>query len=181
MAPPPSAEIPADSKMHTAPAHPRRLVTSHNEKGEATFWLEGEIPSTSFYKGEEECAVFHVPWTTQGFPVPIQDTEDKAYTKNSSTLATKDGIVCRFVDFPPKTYSPMHRTVSLDYGVVIFGDLEMEVDNGELRKMTQSDVVVQRGTIHKWWNKSDKWARMMFILIASEPVQIDGKTLEGNM
>jgi hypothetical protein len=36
-------------------------------------------------------------------------------------------------------------------------------------------------SIHKWWNKSDKWARMMFILIASEPVQIDGKTLEGNM
>lgn len=148
--------------MHTAPAHPRRFVTSHNEKGEATFWLEGEIPSTSFYKGEEECAVFHVsmplsaatqsnaylqvPWTTQGFPVPIQDTEDKAYTKNTSTLASKDGIVCRFVDFPPKTYSPMHRTVSLDYGVVIFGDLEMELDNGEVRKMTQSDVVVQRGT-----------------------------------
>jgi hypothetical protein len=40
----------------------------------------------------------------------------------------------------------MHRTVSLDYGVVIFGDLEMELDNGEIRKMTQSDVVVQRGT-----------------------------------
>lgn len=150
--------------MHTAPAHPRRLVTTHNDKGDATFWLEGEIPSTSFYKSEDECAIFHVspaswpmplvlsdgflqvPWTTQGFPVPIQDTEDKAYTKNSSTLATKDGIVCRFVDFPPKTYSPMHRTVSLDYGVVIFGDLEMELDNGEIRKMTQSDVVVQRGT-----------------------------------
>ena len=60
MAPPPSAEIPQDSKMHTAPAHPRRLVTTHNDKGDATFWLEGEIPSTSFYKSEEECAIFHV-------------------------------------------------------------------------------------------------------------------------
>lgn len=36
-------------------------------------------------------------------------------------------------------------------------------------------------SIHQWWNKTDKWARMMFILIASEPVKIDGKTLEGNM
>jgi hypothetical protein len=95
-----------------------------------------------------------------------------------------------------------YNLLTLTSGVVIFGDLELVLDNGETRQMTQSDVVVQRGTwvgsvwfpprkalfwlrmalrIHQWNNKTDKWARMMFVLIASDPVMIDGKPLPSNL
>ncbi|KAH8083135.1 hypothetical protein HD553DRAFT_273761 [Filobasidium floriforme] len=174
--------------LSQAPPHPRRFVTSHDEQGNAIFKIEGDIPHTQFYKSEEECAVFHVPWTTEGLPVTVSDTGDRAVTKAGGSLARENGIVCRYVDFPPNTFSPMHRTHNHSYnlltmtsGVVIFGDLELVLDNGETRQMTQSDVVVQRGTIHQWNNKTDKWARMMFVLIASDPVMIDGKPLPSNL
>jgi hypothetical protein len=102
--------------LSQAPPHPRRFVTSHDEQGNAIFKIEGDIPHTQFYKSEEECAVFHVPWTTEGLPVTVSDTEDRAVTKAGGSLARENGIVCRYVDFPPNTFSPMHRTHSLDYG-----------------------------------------------------------------
>ena len=79
----------------------------------------------------------------------------------------------------------MHRTVSLDYGIVIYGDMELVLDSGETRPMKVGDVAIQRGTNHAWRNTSDKnWARMMYVLQPSLPIQINGKPLDedlGNM
>lgn len=61
--------------------------------------------------------------------------------------------------------------------MVIFGDVVLEMDNGDEREMKQSDVCVQRGSNHRWHNRTDKWARMMFVLISSKPVMHDGKPL----
>ena len=78
----------------------------------------------------------------------------------------------------PGATSPMHRTVSLDYGVVLEGEVELVLDSGEKRLLQRGDVAIQRGTNHAWKNTSDtKWARMMYVLQESKPFTVAGKTL----
>lgn len=80
---------------------------------------------------------------------------------------------------PPEALSPMHRTVSLDYGIVLMGDIELVLDSGETKQMKVGDVCIQRGTNHAWRNTSKtNWARMMYVLQPSLPVEIGGKPLE---
>jgi quercetin dioxygenase-like cupin family protein len=65
----------------------------------------------------------------------------------------------------------MHRTVSLDYGIVLAGDMELILDSGETRKMKVGDVAIQRGTMHAWRNLSDtEPARMIYVLLPSLPL-----------
>lgn len=72
----------------------------------------------------------------------------------------------------------MHRTQSLDYGVLVRGQIELELDGGEISSIKQGDVVVQRGTNHKWHNKTNEWAQAVFILVAASP--IEGLAPEGH-
>jgi quercetin dioxygenase-like cupin family protein len=76
----------------------------------------------------------------------------------------------------------MHRTVSLDYGVVLIGEMELVLDSGETRVMKVGDVAVQRGTNHAWRNTSKtEWARMMYVLQPSLPISINGKPLDEDL
>ena len=73
----------------------------------------------------------------------------------------------------------MHRTVSLDYGVVMIGEIELILDSGEARLLKAGDICIQRGTMHAWRNTSQtEWARMLYVLQACQPVVVGGKTLE---
>lgn len=79
----------------------------------------------------------------------------------------------------PGVTSPMHRTVSLDYGIVVYGEVELILDSGEKKVLKAGDVAVQRGTNHAWRNTSEKdWARMMYVLQPSLPITINGKPLD---
>lgn len=85
----------------------------------------------------------------------------------------------RIVDMRPGALSPMHRTVSLDYGVVLEGEVELVLDSGEVRLMKRGDVAIQRGTNHAWRNNSDTvWARMLYVLQEAEPLEVAGQKLE---
>lgn len=80
----------------------------------------------------------------------------------------------------PGGESAMHRTHSLDYGVVLEGEIELVLDSGESRTLKRNDMAIQRGTNHLWKNKSQtEWVRMLFVTLESKPVEIDGKVLEG--
>jgi quercetin dioxygenase-like cupin family protein len=74
----------------------------------------------------------------------------------------------------------MHRTVSLNYGVVIHGSIELILDSGETRLMKPGDICVQRDTMHVWRNASEtEWARILYVLQPSKPVVVVGdKALE---
>ena len=94
-------------------------------------------------------------------------------------ITNSNGSVCRFVDIAPGIVPNMHRTQSIDYGVVIEGEVVMELDDGSKTLLKQGDVVVQRGTMHGWQNASETdWARMMFVLLESQPILVDGKSLK---
>ena len=73
----------------------------------------------------------------------------------------------------------MHRTVSLDYGVVLIGEVEVILDNGVSQLLKTSDVCIQRGTMHAWRNASStEWARMLYVLQPSKAIEINGKELK---
>lgn len=72
----------------------------------------------------------------------------------------------------------MHRTVSLDYGVVLEGEIEVVLDSGETRLLKRGDMAVQRGTMHAWRNTSKtEWARMLYFLQECEPIEAEGVKL----
>lgn len=157
-----------------------RFITTHNAEGKAVFSTAlSDQPEQKKVDGE---ACFTLSYATDEFPVDMNGDKDiETYNKYSAEapgLVINSGTVLRHVDVPPGALSPMHRTVSLDYGIVIMGEFELILDSGERRKMMPGDIAVQRGTMHAWRNVSDtKWGRMMYILQPSKPLEIGGQKL----
>ncbi|MCJ1341997.1 hypothetical protein MMC31_000177 [Peltigera leucophlebia] len=88
------------------------------------------------------------------------------------------GSVVRLIDFAPGVESPLHRALSIDYGVVIQGEFELTLDSGESRMMYPGDVSVNRGAMHKWRNvDADKSGRMLFVLLDCKPLFVEGKEI----
>lgn len=83
----------------------------------------------------------------------------------------------------PGITSPMHRTVSMDYGFVLEGEIELVLDSGETRLMKRGDMCVQRATNHAWRNVTPNggWGRMVYVLVAAEKIEIAGKILEEDL
>lgn len=81
----------------------------------------------------------------------------------------------RLIDFGPGVESPLHRTLSLDYGIVIEGEMEITLDSGESRILKPGDIAIQRATMHKWRNcLKDKSSRVAFILQDVKPFEVKG-------
>ncbi len=86
------------------------------------------------------------------------------------------GTVLRFVDFAPGYECMMHRTQSVDFGLVVEGSVVSILDSGEETVMHRGDVMVQRATMHAWRNPSKtEWARMVFTLQDCKPLFIAGQ------
>ncbi|KEF57500.1 uncharacterized protein A1O9_05417 [Exophiala aquamarina CBS 119918] len=83
-----------------------------------------------------------------------------------------------YIDMPPGTDSPMHRTVSLDIVIQIEGEVELKLESGEKRIMRPGDLTIQRSTLHAWRNtSSEKWSRMIGIMAECQPVEAGGQVL----
>ena len=104
-----------------------------------------------------------------------------AHLADPPALTVPHGSVGRVVDFPPGYTSPMHRTLSLDLGIVIEGEIELILDGGGTRVLKRGDVAVQRGTNHAWRNATPEeggWARVFYVLQDAEPIELgDGMRL----
>jgi quercetin dioxygenase-like cupin family protein len=160
---------------------PRRFVTGHSSDGSATIIYEGTVKETFVGReGADDTAKFSNLWQAKQPSDNAPQTEDASLVPVE--ICREDGSVCRAVDMPPHHSSQMHRTVSLDYGVVVAGELELELEHldgkNEFRKLKIGDVVVQRGTNHAWHNRGDSWGRMVYVLIGADQVNLNGKTLE---
>lgn len=62
----------------------------------------------------------------------------------------------------------MHTTDTVDYAMLVEGELHLELDDGQTKKLSPRDVVVQNGTRHAWRNRSDKPATILFVLIGAK-------------
>ncbi|KAK4502771.1 hypothetical protein PRZ48_006197 [Zasmidium cellare] len=131
---------------------------------------------------------FNVPFTTSQFPVSMNNdadisTHDTRLASSKLGIVNPGGTVLRFVDFAPGFESMMHRTQSLDYGIVIAGSIELILDSGKRQVLQQGDCCVQRGTNHAWRNPSkDAWTRVAFILQDAKPIEMgDGSVLKEDL
>lgn len=94
-------------------------------------------------------------------------------------IVNPGGTVLRFVDFAPQFESMMHRTRSLDYGIVVEGSIELILDSGEKQLLQRGDVCIQRGTNHAWRNPSKtEWTRVAYVLQDSQPVEVRAEPLK---
>ncbi|KAF2642578.1 hypothetical protein P280DRAFT_467907 [Massarina eburnea CBS 473.64] len=156
-----------------------RFITAHDEEGKAIF--SNKLDEESKLVPNSDGIAFALSYTTKGFPVSLDDDDDidvyEGYLKEAPGLVVSGGTVLRHVDIPPNTACAMHRTVSLDYGCVLEGEVDLLLDSGEVRKMHRGDVAIQRGTMHQWINRSEKeWTRMLFVLQESKPLKVAGTT-----
>lgn len=163
----------------------KRYITTHDVNGKAIFYdenFEDIIPIVP--PGNIERAGLHVHYHTQGFPVDLSGGKDlKHYFESPQNipLVNKGGSICRIVDLGPGQRSPMHRTISLDYGVVLAGEIDLVLENwdGPTKRLNVGDVSIQRGTIHGWRNPSkDQWSRMLYVLLPSEKLKINDTDLD---
>ena len=106
-----------------------------------------------------------VIWTTDGLPVDFaEDGEDKAAREIGTTIP--GGSVFRVVEYGPGVTPRNHRTDSIDYAVVISGEIDMEMDGANVH-LRAGDVLVQRGTIHNWVNNGTETCVIAFVLISA--------------
>jgi len=120
-------------------------------------------------------------------PAKLADDEDvKAYLspggKTSWTqpnIVTPGGANLLVVDLAPGGVSQMHRTVSIDFSICTNGEIDHELDGGEIVRLRPGDHIVQRGTNHRWRNASaTRPARFVAVTLPCEPFDIAGKPLE---
>jgi quercetin dioxygenase-like cupin family protein len=155
----------------------RRVVTAHDDTGRSIFRSDEVCTPTPVAAG---IANFALIWTTQA--VPADNNTDDQGAQREAGLTLKGGSVIRVVDFAPGARSPMHRSFSIDYGLVLTGQVDLQLDSGEIKHLHVGDIVIQRGTNHLWINRSsERWARMAFILIEAKPVSVDGKELNDHL
>lgn len=171
----------------------RRIVTGHDGDGKAVIVEDGGLP-TVVQLDSIPGTVFHEVWSTEGAPAPVDNGADPStgpLTLRPPRLGTRIRFVDippdtedflrrdpeqmraafgQLGDVHASTVQPdsphplMHRTESIDYGIVITGELTLVLDHGQT-VLREGDVVIQRGTNHAWANRSGRTCRMLFVLV----------------
>ena len=150
----------------------RRVITGHDASGRAVVKIDeisGNIVSTR--PGSSATVI----WTTDTIPADNSGDGDAALKKVGTTLP--GGTVFRVVEFSPGVAPRVHRTDSIDYAVVISGEIDMELEKGSEIHLKAGDVLVQRGTVHNWINRGAAPCVIAFALIDAKSVAAGGKTL----
>ncbi len=140
----------------------RRIVTGHDADGKAVVRIEDVGANRASGRANHASQVI---WTTNDMPVGFsEDGEDKGARDIGTTIP--GGSVFRVVEYGPGVVPRNHRTDSIDYAVVISGEIDMEMD-GTIVHLRTGDVLVQRGTIHNWINNGTETCVIAFVLISA--------------
>jgi quercetin dioxygenase-like cupin family protein len=142
-------------------AAPRRIVTGHDSAGKSVVLADTPVPKTL----DIGSAAFHETWITDQVPVPIAATEAEPTDRPVRTPPPANGVGVRFTEMAAGAESPMHRTETVDVGIVLEGETWLLLDDGSETLVKPGDAVVQRGTMHAWANRSDTPVRMAFVMI----------------
>ena len=173
----------------------RRIVSGHNAQGKSLFIMDGNVGTPAGRRSSAGTSVVEL-WQTDS--TPADNSGDKDPTDHAFRLPPPaNGSVFRVVEYPPDKerfaamsaqdwsadaqrqgyqrdsgntrHAGFHKTDTIDYAIVIEGEVYALMDEGE-KLMKTGDVLIQRGTNHAWSNRSDKPARVAFILIDAKPV-----------
>jgi mannose-6-phosphate isomerase-like protein (cupin superfamily) len=149
----------------------RRVVTGHDDQGRARVLIDETVKNVA---SQRPGALYSVIWSSEGFPVNNDGDADPSGKKIGTTIS--DGTVFRIVSFGPGVAPRNHRTDSIDYAVIMSGEIDMELDVGKVH-LKAGDVLVQRGTIHNWVNTGSEPCVIAFTLVAAKSVTAAGKML----
>lgn len=177
----------------------RRIITTHDPKSGRAIFSDAVGEQVSFNgfpvpPGKPPTSDYALAYNTSTFPVqglspPTSTTpESKAnldikhyhsQLSDPSPLNPPGGTSCTIIEVPPDTWVPMHRTETLDYGVVVDGTTELVLDSDEKKTLKKGDVFVQRGTAHAWRNITEKKdnsgiLRVFFVFQPIEQVRLEG-------
>lgn len=168
---------PTSNQLPTDLPGPTAYWTGHDPSGKAI--LHSSHP-VDWVKYDEDKLGMSVAFTTK-FPADLNKDADVAAHEEKMKagnlgLVSGGGTVLRYVDFAPEYTCMMHRTQSVDYGIVVEGEIYSVLDSGEEYLMKRGDVTVQRATMHAWRNPSKtQWARMIFVLQDCQPLFVGGQ------
>ena len=169
----------------------RRIVTGHDEQGHSVFVSDDFAPRAQSFVSIPGHAMAHL-WTTPAHPALGQSRDPTL--DHASLIPSQGGTSIAMFDFPPDTvmqnpvdgvqafgelsaalpglidtFEPenpgMHTTATIDYVIILQGEMWLELDNGQSRLVKKGDIVIQNGTRHAWRNKSERIARALFVMI----------------
>ena len=164
-------------------ASPVHLVTDHDSQGNS---IITDAVAESPHKHEMPFGTIEHLYANPAIlsdPARAGDLEHTQHCRinglPNGRVTCDNGLAAALISFKPGAISPMHRTRSLDLGIVLEGEVEMELDGGVKRVLRAGDTIVQRGTVHRWRNVSpaDGWVRMYFVAIDSKPILVAGNEL----
>jgi hypothetical protein len=177
--------------MTTLPPPIRRIVTGHDDQGRSCIIEDGPSPAVRLVVERPGYRVTNL-WHTVGAPAHINAID--SIVEHQGVAPPPNGTVIRIIDIPPeaadaderkrqaaatfgklfadadhhledKRHPGMHITESVDYAIILEGELTAILDQDET-VMRTGDVLIQRGTNHAWANRSGKMARVLFVLVA---------------
>jgi naringenin degradation protein FdeH len=178
------------NKEVTLPAPVRCVVTGKDSSGKAVFVSDG--PSRKVHENPETGTASTALWITDRTPASLSDAGD-AGGRKIGIEPPPNGTVFRVVEFAPEKdvnsdyetrvrqtramglgpegpsrdkprHPGMHRTATIDYAVILSGEIDLLLDDSEVH-LKAGDTVVQRGTNHAWANRGDKPCQIVFILV----------------
>lgn len=173
----------------------RRIVTGHRADGRSTVLIDGPAPNVKRRHAGNHSALL---WVTEETPAAVSEGTDRS-VREIGVPPPPRGTLFRIAEFPPGVggevrdnqavlrdfgigtdvlrgkpprHPAIHRTRSIDYVVVLEGEIDLLLDDGEVR-LSAGDVVVQQATSHAWINRGSETCRLaMIFLDAEEPEAI---------
>jgi quercetin dioxygenase-like cupin family protein len=148
----------------------RRVITGHDDKNVAKVILEGPATNT---KTPREGVASTLMWCSDATPADISIGEkiEDLGARILGTAPPENGSRFIVMEFAPGVVSEMHRTETIDYIVMLDGEIDMDMDDSTV-KLRAGDIMVQRGTNHAWVNRSKAPARMAIVLLDAKPLGI---------
>ena len=149
----------------------RRVVTGHDQNGRAVVAIDETCKNVISRRPNHASCVI---WSSGEFPTENGTAADGGAREVATT--DPNGTVFRLVEYGPGVSPRNHRTESVDYAIVMSGEIDMEMD-GTTVHLRAGDVLVQRGTIHNWINRGTVPCVVAFVLVAAKPVERAGKLM----
>ena len=176
----PASKSPASKSPASKSPYPpvRRVITGHDSNKVAKAIIDDHASNAKY---PAPGMVSTMIWSTDSAPADISigaNVEDLG-ARVLGTAPPAHGTRFAVLDFPPDVRPIMHRTETIDYVIVLSGELEMDMDDSTV-KLKTGDIVVQRGTNHAWANRSGKPARIAVVLVDAKPLGL-GKAVVGNV
>ncbi|KAJ6483532.1 hypothetical protein C8R47DRAFT_981411 [Mycena vitilis] len=163
------------TSTHPQLPDPRLVVTGHTPDGTSVFTLDEERKPFTLFGGKGA----HFTTLHASSAVPASNSTPYPDLAPGLPRCPPAGVVFAVTDYLPGARAPMHRTLSVDYAVVVSGEIVLVLDGGEERVVRAGEFMVQRGANHSWENRTGEVCRVAFVMVGAEGVVLeDGRVLE---